>query len=155
MIDPLPVLDWSRRRFLAMWQARGGGFYALVALITFIGWQIEATLAFIAHPRLPDLGLDFLIGRFLAHIGLTIGWAAIWPLGWLGRFGPFKAFALFALALLAFKALRPIVLPLLESPLVATTGEPAPQQPLPASANAAAPATAPVADSVSSDPAVG
>lgn len=118
MIDLLPALEWSRRRFLAMWLARGGGFYALVAVSSFIWWQLEATLAFIVHPRLPDFGLDYVIGRFLARIGLNLGWAAIWPVGWLGRFGLFKALALFAVALFAYKALRPIVLPLLESPLV-------------------------------------
>jgi hypothetical protein len=110
------LLDSLRRRSLALWQMRGGGFYSLVAVCTFLWWQVTGTVALILHPRLPDFGLGWIVGRFLARLGLDFVWALLWPLAWLGRFGPPKALLLFLVALAAYKLLRPRILPFLEAP---------------------------------------
>lgn len=129
------ILERARVRFLAMWRSRGGGFYSLVALMTFLYWQGAALVAFVAHPRIPDIGLGWIVGRLLARISIDFTWSVLWPLGWLGRYGPVKGALLVVGAVAAYRFLKPIVLPLLDAPAPLSSpgrATPPPDAPAPA-----------------------
>ena len=112
----------SLKRYLRrLWGSHGGGFYGLVAALTFL--YLEAV----------DLAGDFAgIGGFaIADLSWWIGmavdnivdavlngvWAALWSVTWIERFGiSLRSAALLGIVYLGYVAVRPWILRLLHDP---------------------------------------
>ena len=128
MIEHLaPAWHYFRQRLLRLWQSRGGGYYGLVAALTFLYLEtvgIAADFAGLGQFSI-SLGwvISFLVGSFVDAI-LNGVWAALWPLKWVGLFGvgP-KLLVLLGGSYVVYRVTRPAVLRLLgddaEQPAVA------------------------------------
>jgi hypothetical protein len=92
--DPGLLLVWTRRALLRMWRLRGGGFYGLGFVVTFVVLQIGALMSDAAEA---STAMDFVTSqlaeavlKFLGDTLINFLLSFIWPLlflGWAGSWG--------------------------------------------------------------------
>ncbi len=92
--DPSLIWVWTRRALLRMWRVRGGGFYGLGFVVTFVVLQVASILDDAAEA---STAMDFVtsqlvegILRFLSDTFINFLLSFLWPalfLGWAGGWG--------------------------------------------------------------------
>lgn len=124
------VFPKKLRRYLRrLWESRGGGFYGLVAALTFLYLEAVSLIgdfARVGRWEWFDLGwwIQWAVSN-LVEAALNTVWAALWPLTWMQHFGiGLLSGGLLAGTYLTYRAVRPSVLRLLRDP-----GEDPPLQP--------------------------
>lgn len=110
---------WSRSRFRQLWGSRGGGYYGMVAALTFVYLEAVDLVGDVAGFHGVSLNLGTLISWFVGAVVDAfvngIG-AALWPIHWLGEFGlGLKLLALLGGSYVTYRLVRPAVLRLLDT----------------------------------------
>lgn len=92
--NPSLLWVWTRRALLRMWRLRGGGFYGLGFVVTFVVLQIESIMSDAAEA---STAMDFVTSqlaeavlKFLGDTLINFLLSFIWPLlflGWGGGWG--------------------------------------------------------------------
>lgn len=114
-----PAAAWAKSRFRRLWGSRGGGYYGMVAALTFVYLEAVDLVGDVAGFRGVSLTLGTLISWFVSALvdafvnGIL---AAIWPLHWLGEFGlGLQLLALLGGTYVTYRLVRPAVLRLLDT----------------------------------------
>ncbi|MEM1231294.1 MAG: hypothetical protein AAGI15_12210 [Pseudomonadota bacterium] len=92
--DPSLIWVWTRRALLRMWRVRGGGFYGLGFVVTFVVLQIASIVGDAAEA---STAMDFVTSqlvegvlRFLSDTFINFLLSFLWPalfLDWIGSWG--------------------------------------------------------------------
>ena len=132
-IDPATT-EALRRRLRALWASRGGGYYGIVATLTFLyleGRALGGGSGVIRGLRTLYLGgfLGFLIGSLVDAVTNAIK-AALWPLVWIAELGiGLRLILLIVGSMLVYRLLRPAILHILgaeaDDPATLTADTPA------------------------------
>jgi len=109
-----PVVELPKRWFLRLWTRKGGGFYGLGFVITFVVLEIQAITGDVIESEslsafIMGEAFGFLL-RFSVQSFINGLRAVIWPVYVLDVFGAWWGFAILAGGWFVFKyALRPLV----------------------------------------------
>jgi hypothetical protein len=108
-----------RRRFRNLWASRGGGYYGLVAALTFLYLEAVDLAGDLGGIGDISINLGWLISFFvnaMVDAFLNGFLAAIWPVHWIGHFGVGIELAAFlAGSYVAYRLVRPGILRLLDT----------------------------------------
>jgi hypothetical protein len=92
------ISTWARRRFLGLWQGKGGGVYGLGYALTFVALELRAFGGEIAAS---DSAAGFIAGQMFGYLIrisvdslLNALYALVWPLVLLNSLGVWLACAL-------------------------------------------------------------
>jgi len=112
-----PLWQAFRRHLLRLWLSRGGGYYGLVAALTFCYLEVIGVAGDVKGATHLQMNLGWFISFFINNVvaaflnGMA---AALWPLKWIGMFGVgTKLLALLAGSYVVYRVTRPAVLHLL------------------------------------------
>jgi len=90
--------SWFRRWFAKVWKVRGGGFYALGFVVTFIYLEVRTIAGeFIESSSLASFFTEQLVEfvfRFAIDSLINTAYSFIWPVYWVQWQPPFGAIAL-------------------------------------------------------------
>jgi len=120
-MQPFLRVIWRkvRRTLRKVWASRGGGYYGLVAAITFVYLEavdLAGDLSTLLHAWPISLGkiISFIVGNLIDAVLNGIS-AAIWPIHWIGKLGlgPLLL-ALLGGTYVTYRLTRPAIIRLLE-----------------------------------------
>jgi hypothetical protein len=106
----------TRRTLRKVWASRGGGYYGLVAAVTFVYLEAVDLAGDLAGIWPISLGsiISFFVGNLVDAVLIAIS-AALWPLKWLGAFGIGPTLlALLGATYVTYRLTRPAILRLLQ-----------------------------------------
>jgi hypothetical protein len=108
-----------RRTLRKVWASRGGGYYGLVAAITFVyleAGDLAGDISALLHAWPVSLGklISFIVGNVVDAFLNGIS-AAIWPIHWIGKLGVGPLLlALLGGTYVTYRLTRPAIIRLLE-----------------------------------------
>ena len=119
-MKPFLRMIWKkvRRTLRKVWASRGGGYYGLVAAITFVYLEaidLVGDLAGLLRSWPIGLGsiISFFVGNLVDAVLIAVS-AALWPFKWLGAFGVGPTLiALLGATYVTYRLTRPAILRLL------------------------------------------
>lgn len=120
-MKPFLRVIWKkvRRTLRKVWASRGGGYYGLVAAVTFVWLEtvdLVGDIAGIVRSWPINLGtiISFFVGNLVDAVLFAVA-AALWPFKWLGAFGVGPTLlALLGATYVTYRLTRPAILRLLQ-----------------------------------------
>jgi hypothetical protein len=121
-MKPFLRVIWKkvRRTLRKVWASRGGGYYGLVAAVTFVHLEavdLAGDIAGIVRSWPISVGsiISFVVGNLLDAVLIGFS-AALWPIKWLSAFGVGPTLlAMLGATWVAYRLTRPAILRLLQA----------------------------------------
>ena len=121
-MKPFLRVVWKkvRRTLRKVWASRGGGYYGLVAAITFVWLEavdLAGDIAGLLHSWPIGIGtiISFIVGNLVDAVLIAVS-AALWPFKWLGAFGVGPTLlALLGATYVTYRLTRPLILRLIQA----------------------------------------